>query len=111
MRRVCEGETRARVAAERRADVSHLTGNRFVAPGWPPGYEDWPKDGPLVKVVRLEPNTSGPTVWVSISTDRWGEDYSLDGVYATEALALAAVDDTPLTVVRIIEEPLRGDRT
>lgn len=79
----------------------------LVPPGWPPGYEHWPKDRPIVHVLRLEPGPSGPTVWVSISTDRWGEDYSLNGVYATAALALAAVDDIPLTIVRITEELLQ----
>lgn len=79
----------------------------IVPPGWPPGYEHWPRDRPVIKVARLEPGQSEPTVWVSISTDRWGEDYSLDGVYDSEALALAAVDDTPLTVVTITEELLK----
>lgn len=79
----------------------------FVPPGWPPGYERWPRDRPVIKVLRLDPMPSEPTVWVSISTDRWGEDYSLDGVYATEALALAAIDSAPLTIVTITEEPLQ----
>jgi hypothetical protein len=48
------------------------------------------------------------TVWVvSWDTTGYGDDWMTEGVFATEELALASVDDSPIGLYRVEEMPLR----